>query len=175
MRKRVYFDAFDGSGWPPPSQLQHYFLSSAGRRQAFDTDNDSWGLSVEGADGTEHLPATGGRIDIDLTILGNPDYGVLLHYRKWGGASKETYYAKGDLKRLREWVKTIHGDIMPIGLYIPFEKAWTAVKEFMERDGALPDGIAWVADEDVPEEAFPDPYLHRRTGGQVAPRRRTSP
>lgn len=157
MRQRVYFDAFRGSEWPSPSQLEHYFLSPAGRRQAFGTDNDSWGVSAEGVDGTEHLPDEE-RIDIHLTILGNLDHGVLLHYRKWGGASKETYWSKGDLGRLHEWVTTRHGDVMPIGLYIPFESAWTAVKEFMERDGALPESIAWVPANDLPDDAFPDPY-----------------
>ena len=50
------------------------------------------------------------------------------------------------------------------------ERVWevitdpAAVKEFMERDGALPESIAWVADADVPEDAFPDPYLHRLAG-----------
>jgi hypothetical protein len=164
MRKSTYFDVFDGPGWPSPSQLQHYFLSPAGRRRAFETDNDSWGLSAEGVDGTEHLPRGAGRIDIHLTLWGNPNHGVLLHYRKWGGASKQTYWSKTDLGRLREWVETRHGDLMPVGLYIPFENAWTAVKEFMERDGALPESIAWVAANDLPDDAFPNPYLHRIAG-----------
>lgn len=162
MRKRVYFDAFRGSGWPSPNQLRHYFLSPAGRRRAFDTGNDCWGLSVEGIDGTEHLTSPEGRIDIRLTILGNVDHRVLLNYCEWGG--ERGYYSRGDLKRLREWVDTVHGDIMPIGLYIPFENAWIAVKEFMERDGALPESIAWVAAADLPDDAFPDPYLHRAAG-----------
>jgi hypothetical protein len=163
MRKSTYFDVFDGPGWPSPNQLQHYFLSPAGRRRAFETDTDSWALSAEGVDGTEHLPDQA-RTDIHLTLWGNPNHGVLLHYRKWGAASKETYWSKGDLGRLREWVKTKHGDIMPVGLYIPFERAWTAVKEFMQRDGALPESIAWVAANDLPDDAFPDPYLHRTAG-----------
>jgi Immunity protein Imm1 len=71
---------------------------------------------------------------------------------------------EGDLGRLREWVKTKHGDLMPVGLYIPFERAWAAVKEFMERDGALPESIEWADDADVPEDAFPNPYLHRTAG-----------
>jgi hypothetical protein len=163
MRKSTYFDVFDGPGWPSPNELQHYFLSPAGRRRAFGTDNDCWGLSAEGVDGTEHLPDQA-RTDIHLTIWGNPTHGALLHYSKWGAASKETYWSKGDLGRLREWVKTVHGDLMPVGLYIPFERAWAAVKEFMERDGALPESIDWAADADVPEDAFPDPYLHRTAG-----------
>ena len=61
------------------------------------------------------------------------------------------------MKRLREWVMTHDGDLMPIGLFVPFERAWTAVKEFIEKDGALPKSIPWIADRDVPDYAFPDP------------------
>jgi hypothetical protein len=81
-----------------------------------------------------------------------------LHYHKTGGARGEFYYSKGDLSRLKERVKTMHGDLMPLGLYIPFESAWKAVKEFIERDGALPNSIEWIAGEDIPDDAFPDPY-----------------
>jgi hypothetical protein len=44
---------------------------------------------------------------------------------------------------------------MPIGLFIPFESAWTAVREFIEANGALPTGIVWVGDGDLPRTAFP--------------------
>jgi hypothetical protein len=67
-----------------------------------------------------------------LTIVGNPRHGVLLQYVKAGAGRRDVYYSKGDLKRLREWVETKHGDLMPIGLFIPFEQAWSAVKEFIE-------------------------------------------
>ncbi len=164
MRKRIYFDVFDGRGWPTPSELKRYFLAPPGQRSSFESDNDCWGLTAEGVDGTDHLPEGKGRIDIHLTMVGNPDHGVLLHYRKWGGRLKETYYSKGDLRRLREWVRTVHGDLMPIGLYIPFETAWTAVKEFIERDGALPKSIEWIADRDVSDDAFPDPRANDATG-----------
>jgi hypothetical protein len=157
MRKRSYFDEFIGREWPAPSELEHYFLAPPGECWKFRSRNDCWGLSAEGVDGTEHLPEGKGRIDIHLTMVGNVDHGVLLQYRKWGGGLKDTYYSKGDLGRLRDWVKTNAGDLMPIGLYIPFEKAWSGVKQFIEGEGTLPKSIAWIADRDVPEYAFPDP------------------
>jgi hypothetical protein len=157
MRKRVYFDVFRGSGWPSPNELEHYFLSASGRRQAFEIGNDCWGLSAEGLDGTEHLPAGKGRIDLRFTMLGNPDHGVVLDYDKRGGGRRDIYYSKGDLTRLREWAETRHGSLMSIGFFIPFERAWAAVKEFIETDGALPQSIAWIASADIPPDAFPDP------------------
>jgi len=152
MKKRIYFDVFDGPGWPTPGELEPYFLGSRGRRSSFESDSDCWGLTVEGAD---QLPEGKGRIDIRLTMLGNVDHGVLLYYRKWGGGYKDTYFSKGDLTRLQEWVETKDGDLMPIGLYVPSEVAWNAVKEFMERDGELPTSIAWISDREIPAEAFP--------------------
>jgi hypothetical protein len=172
VKKRVYFDVFDGRGWPAPSELQHYFLAPPGQRWTFlDGDNDCWGLKAEGIDGTEHLPLNEGRVDLDLTMLGNPDHGVLLHYHKWGGERAEMYYSRGDLRRLREWVWTVHGSLMPVGLFIPFERAWLAVKEFMETDGALPKNIEWIAAADIPEDAFPDPYLVARKAREAATRK----
>jgi hypothetical protein len=102
-----------------------------------------------------------GRIDIHLTIVGHPDLGVLLNYRKWGGGLKDTYYSKGDQRRLLEWIRTMHGDLMPIGLFIPWDTAWKAIKEFIEIDGALPKSIEWIADRDLPPEVFPDPRARR--------------
>lgn len=155
MRKRIYFDMFDGRGWPTPEELQDYFLTSEGRRQSFGNYNDSWGLTAEGVDGTEHMENLAGRVDIHLALVGNPDQGVLLQYRKWGGSLKETYYSRGDLSRLSERVITAHGDSMPAGLYVSFTKAWAATKEFIERDGALPLSIEWIASADLPKNTFP--------------------
>jgi hypothetical protein len=158
MRKRVYFDVFHGPGWPAPSELEPYFLGPPGQRWTFfQSRNDCWGLSAEGINGTEHLPRHQGRIDLRLTMVGNTNYGVLLQHETTGGERRRDYYSRGDLRRLRKWVWTRHGSLMPIGLFIPFERAWLAVKEFLETDGALPQSIIWIDGDDLPADAFPDP------------------
>ena len=158
MKKRVYFDVFYGPGWPAPRELEPYFLGPPGQRWTFfQSRNDCWGLSAEGIDGTEHLPRHQGRIDLRLTMVGNANYGVLLQHETTGGERRIDYYSRGDLRRLRKWVWTRHGSLMPIGLFIPFERAWLAVKEFLETDGALPQSITWIAGDDLPADAFPDP------------------
>jgi Immunity protein Imm1 len=156
MEKITHFLAHPRAGWPETGWLAPYFLTRHGRHRAFGDNNDSWGLGLEGIEGTEHLPPFNGRIDIHLTIIGHPDLGVLLCHQRFG-AGRGTFYSKGDLKRLREWTRTMHGDLMPIGLFIPFEAAWSAVKEFIETEGALPEGISWVSGGDLPGDAFPDP------------------
>ena len=90
-------------------------------------------------------------------MWGNPEHGVLLIYSKWGGGIKEIYSSKGDLARLGEQVRTMHDTVLPVGLFIPFKKAWIAVKEFIETDGKLPRSIEWIANRDLPPNTFPDP------------------
>jgi hypothetical protein len=137
--------------------LERYFLAPPGQRWFFETENDSACLMAEGVDGTEHLEADKGRIDVDLDMWGNPEHGVLLIYSKWGGGLKQTYSSKGDFARLRERVRSMHDTVLPVGLFIPFDKAWTAVKEFIETDGKLPKSIEWIANRDLPPNTFPDP------------------
>jgi hypothetical protein len=47
MRKCVYFDVFDGPGWPAPRELERYFLGPPGQRWTFRGRNDCWGLNVK--------------------------------------------------------------------------------------------------------------------------------
>lgn len=156
MRKRFYFNSENGEGWPPLIWLKPFFLNPPNQRWFFETENDSAGLWAEGLDNTEHLRPGIDRIDLSLQMYGHPDLGVLLLYHKMkdphGG-----FCSKGDLTRLREWVQTLHGDLRPIGLYIPYEKAWLAVKEFIETDGDLPSSIEWVPAKELPPGTFPDP------------------
>ncbi|MCC6777556.1 MAG: hypothetical protein IT537_13135 [Hyphomicrobiales bacterium] len=171
MQKRSYFDVFHGPGWPTPEQLKPYFLGAPGHPSSFDSDNDSWSLRAEGMDGTELLPEGKGRTDLYLFMTGHPKYGVLLNYRKYGGGRQEEYFSKGDLSRLRQWIRSAHGDLLAIGLFIPIDRAWRAVKEFIETDGTLPRTIEWLSSAELPEDTFPpqwadvpvedDPYAAR--------------
>ncbi len=158
MRRRIYFDRFDRVGWPEVQELESFFLAPKGQEWSYLGGNDSWAISLEGINDTEHLDiADRRRIDIVLSMWGDPNLGVLLIYRKYGGGFQDTYTSKGDMSRIGEWVRTLHGDPMPVGLYIPFEEAWKAVKEFIETDGELPKSIEWVENATLPEGTFPAP------------------
>ena len=157
MEKRAYFDTFKGKGWPSLRYLEPYFLAPSGRQWFYQNGNDSAGLDLLGVDGTDHLEFAKGRVDIKLDMWGNPDLGVLLIYSKFGKAPRKDYSSKGDLTRLKEWVRTTHDDPMPVGLFIPFDQAWLAVKEFIETEGQLPKSIEWVRNRDLPNGTFPDP------------------
>lgn len=89
----------------------------------------------------------------------NPEHGVKLQYSKADDVTNQllTHHSKGDLSRLREFVRSFHGTPLSLGLFIPFEAGWTAVKEFIETEGNLPTSIDWIGDRDLPPETFPDP------------------
>jgi hypothetical protein len=156
MRKWTYFDKHDHEGWPDPKVLAPYFVHG-GAGWFHTSGNDTAGLTAEGLHGTEAEAPGKNRTDLDLAIYGIPGLGVLLFYRKCGGAYNEAFTSKGDLSRLREWVRNLHNDPLPVGLFIPFESAYEAVKEFIETDGQLPKSIEWVANKDLPPGTFPDP------------------
>lgn len=157
MRKYSYFASNLREGWPRAEELERYFLAPPGQEWFFETRNDSAGFAAEGVEGTEESPRQPDRIDVKLSLWGHPDLGVLLVYSKWGGGYENTYSSRGDVSRLQEWVRSFHGDPLPVGLFVPFATAWKAVKEFIETDGALPESIAWVSNRELPPGTFPDP------------------
>jgi len=154
MFKKAYFDRFMGPGWPNPTELRPYFFDPSFRDWTATTYNDCWGLNATNIDPKE-LAGWDEPTDLRLSIVGNPFHGVFFHYWRFGAGDGEAFYARGDLRRLREWVQTKDGDLLPVGLFIPFEAAWEAVKEYIERDGALPGCIEWIAEDDLPPNAFP--------------------
>ena len=157
MRKSINFGYLDSEGWPSPTEFKPHFFGSDGLHWFPDSRADSAALWAKGVNGTEHLQAGNGRIDIELLMWRNPDFGVLLIWSKWGGPYKEMFSSKGDLRRLRDFVSDLYGALLPIGLFVPFETAWKAVKEFIETNGELPKSIEWIANRDLPPGTFPDP------------------
>jgi hypothetical protein len=166
MGKIGYFASKPIRNWPKPEEIEHYFLAPPGERWFFETGNDGASFTREGVDGTEHLQAYKGRIDIDLTMWAHPTLGVLLNWSKWGGSHKQMYISKGDMTRLRDYVRAEHGTPLSVAFFIPFEKAWTAVKEFLESDGDLPKSIEWVANSTLPRDTFPDQRSFKLAGGR---------
>lgn len=159
MRKITYFEPFPREGWPDPKELEPYFVVSPGREWTYPGDADNWVLSAEGLYGTEHLQPKTGRVDVHLYMVGHPEHGVTFAYHKWDGRQqrKSSYASKGDLSRRLEFVRSLHRDLMSIGLFVPFPDAWRALKEFIETDGELSRSIEWIASKDLPPNTFPDP------------------
>lgn len=155
MKKRIYFDILDDDRWPSPEELRRIL---DGRNWSYDGGNDSWGLSVYGLYGTDGLPPDNA-VNVDLSMIGNPRLGVTLQFRLWDGRiqSAQTYYCKGDTHRLQEFVRSLHGTLLSVGLFIPFPLAWKAIIEFIETDGELPKSIEWIEGHDLPASVFPDP------------------
>jgi hypothetical protein len=166
MRKEADFDIWDIEDWPKPEEIEHYFLAPPGKRWIFKTGTDTAGFTAEGVDGTEHLDPHTDRVDITFDLWGNPNFGVMLFWTKMGGGHEQAFTSVGDMKRLRDYVRSSHGTILPVAFFIPFEKAWQAVKEFLETDGALPTSVEWVANRDLPPDTFPEQRAFRLAGGR---------
>ena len=157
-RKRASFEWFRQKGWPDPHDLKPFFIAPPGQEWFRTGGNDTAGFLAEGLYGTEQEGRfTGRRVDVRLDLYGMPSVGVLLIYNKYGGGYSEAYTSKGDLSRLKEWVRNLHSTLLPVGLFIPFPKGYDAVKEFIETDGQLPKSIEWIANKDLPPGTFPDP------------------
>ena len=159
MRKWAGFDSYWGPGWPAEEWMEPFFLTPAGQASFRERGCDSASLSVQDLYGTGLPEGDRRRVNVILGIYVNPDLGVFLHYRRTGGGVDETYESKGDVNRLREWVVSTHGTSLPVGLFIPFEEAWEAVKEFMRTEGERPRCIEWIRDTDLPPGTWPDPGL----------------
>jgi hypothetical protein len=160
MNKFAYFHTFLEEAWPSLEFLEKFFRQPpAGTVGWFpDSGNDSAVLRLEGLDGTEHILRFHGRKDIELSMWGNPHLGVLLQYARYGGGvPRQDWFSQGDMTKLRVWVRSLHDTPLPVGLFIPFEQAWLAVKEFMATEGQLPTAITWVNSADLPAQTFPDP------------------
>lgn len=156
MRKQAFFDVYEGPFWPEPSQIERYFIPSAGESRPYAGRQEGWSLLAEGLYGTEHLTPKTGRVDVDLYMVRNLQHGVAFSYSKWDGRTKtkDEFSSKGDLTRLREWVPTHQGGRVPVGLFVPFPAAWAAVKEFLSTGGERPRSIQWIDDGELPADSF---------------------
>jgi hypothetical protein len=158
VRKNCYFHDYHGPFWPSPDQLKKHFLALGGHLWVSPGGNDNWGLGAEGLYGTAALPHRES-VNVELRMTGSPDHGVMLDFARWDGRIQrwDSYFSKGDLSRLGRFMYSLHDDPYSLGLFIPFEEAFKAVKEFIESDGELPTSIEWVSGKDLPPETFPAP------------------
>jgi hypothetical protein len=153
-RKLISFGPLWNSTWPTVASLRSDFSSGPGTKWYNHGGNDTAGISVEGVDGTAGKQFGSGRIDLSLELLGHEVYGVFLFYRKTGESG---YASKGDMRFLKTFLRTKHDDLRPLSFFIPFDKAWLAVEDFMTGDGARSSRIEWVPMSELAGTIFPDP------------------
>lgn len=159
MRTHAYFDSHWGDGLPKTDDIGPCLVDPSRRSQFFARGQDGGSFFIEGLYGTELLTPQTGLVKSALYMHMNPQHGVKLQHCLWDGRIKEmtAYHSKGNLTRLNKFVRSLHGTPQSLGLFIPFEQGWAAIKEFIETNGELPKSIEWVADCDLPPGTFPDP------------------
>jgi len=158
VRKTAYVASQQIDGWPQPQEIEHFFLAPQGQEWTYAGGNDGWTLTIEGLHGTANAKRID-QVNVTLYVMGYPGLGVFLLYSKWDGrvGRKQSLNSKGNLDRLGEFVVSLHGDSMSVGLFVPFSVAWKAVKEFIVAGGELPTSIEWIATADLPPGTFPIP------------------
>jgi Immunity protein Imm1 len=155
MKRTINFGNLEGPDWPSIDQLKPLFFASGAQAWFRDGRNDTAAFVLEGIEGTGHLEFGNGRRDISLDLLGHPKYGVFLFYDKSGTVR---YSSKGDMTQFKTYVRTQHEDLRTLAFFIPFDKAWLAVKEFIETEGKLPSSIEWVNMKGLVGDPFPVPH-----------------
>lgn len=79
-----------------------------------------------------------------------------LHWHTRGPIEHEHYFPKGDLNLLREYCYVGQSGPYPVGLFVPMEVGWIAVKDFLEKDGVRSPRIQWISAYDLPPNTRTD-------------------
>lgn len=150
MKMVVFFGDLWNTEWPSIDWLEPHFRAARGAVSPIQERRGGGRFEIE-----EEEHGVDSRIKATLLLYADPKYGLLLDYRRSSGEKRESFVSKGDLQRRLEWVKTQQGTPLSIGLFVPIERGWSALKQFIESKGALPTAIEWVAAADLPPDTFP--------------------
>ena len=159
VKKEAAFGDHWGNGWPDISAVEQDLSDPDKLAKLFAKGRDGGCFSIEWIyDKGGSIPQFG-LVGAILYMHMHPDHGIKLQYSRWDRRieKKETYHSKGDLARLKQFVRSFHRTPLSIGLFIPFEIGRKAVKEFLQTDGELPQSVNWISDDDLPSEVFPLP------------------
>lgn len=158
VRKEASFDAYWGDGWPDAKAVEHCLSDPRRRAQYFADGYDGGCFAIEGYEDEKLIPISPYKGAV-LYMHMNPEHGIKLQHSSWDKrlGERNTYHSKGDLRRLKEFVRSFHGTQLSVGLFVPFDAGCKAVMEFMQTDGELPRNISWISEKDLPADVFPDP------------------
>lgn len=158
VKKEAAFDDHWGNGWPDISAVEQGLADPEKLAQLLAKGRDGGCFSIEWVYDKGALSQSG-LVGAILYMHMNPEHGIKLQYSSWDRRTgkRETYHSKGDLARIRQFVRSFHRTPLSIGLFVPFEKGRKAVKEFLQTDGKLPQSVDWISDDDLPSDAFPLP------------------
>ena len=159
VKREAAFGDHWGNGWPDISAVEQGLSDPEKLAKLFAKGRDGGCFSIEWIyDNGDSIPEFG-LVGAILYIHLHPDHGIKLQYSGWDRRTgiRETYHSKGDLARLKQFVRSFHRTPLSIGLFVPFEIGRKAVKEFLQTDGKLPQSVDWISDGDLPSEVFPLP------------------
>jgi hypothetical protein len=158
VRKQASFNDYWGNGWPDISTIECCLGDPDKRAQFFAEGHDGGCFSVEWISKNQNQKPELKLAGATLFLHVHPDSGIKLQYSKWDRreGEKKTFHSKGNVRRLKEFVRSLHGTPLSLGLFVPFELGIRAVKEFMRTEGELPQDITWISDNELSSDVFPD-------------------
>ena len=154
MKTVVFFGDLWNTEWPTIEWLEPHFRAPPGGVSPLQAHKRGGRFEIKDNEGAQFNNRP---VDITLILIADPKYGLLLDFRRSIGEEREFFVSKGNLQRRLEWVQTPQGTPLSIGLFVPIENGWAAVKQFIESKGALPTAIEWMAAADLPSDTFPLP------------------
>ncbi|HET7805327.1 MAG TPA: Imm1 family immunity protein [Pseudolabrys sp.] len=159
VKKEASFDDHWGNGWPDITIVDQCLTDPEKLAQLFAKGRDGGCFSIEWIYDEDNSVPQFGVVGAILYMHMNPDHGIKLQYSGWDRCigERKTYHSKGDLTKLKQFVRSFHRTPLSIGLFVPFETGRRAVKEFLETDGELPRSVDWILDDDLTPDVFPLP------------------
>lgn len=143
------------NGFPPLSEIEHYFTDYSEEKWAYGGQSDG-SLRIYGAHGTWNSDPFKDRINVTLCVIDDPNFGMYLYYAKHGGGYGDHYFSVGDMSRLTEFTRSRHDDPLSLGLFVSPSVAWLAVQDFITTTGERSPRVNWISGDDLPPEAFPE-------------------
>jgi hypothetical protein len=167
MQTRINFGHYWGNQLPPLQALKDAFFSNDANAWFKNGGNDSASITFQDIDNSGHSTLEDGRVDSSLQLVGHSKFGVFLFYdrTRWRRMA-----SKGNMEDLKVFVRTLHDDLRPLAFFVPFDKAWLAVHDFISSGGQPSSAIEWIDMRELSGEIFPDPRHVPKPGERIIER-----
>ena len=157
MKRFISINGFECNRWPAADQLEQSFLDPARRNWAFWDGGGGGYISVSGLDGTENEPDGPNRSNARIAIRAHRKHGATLDHHWWDGKRRvsTSHLSLGSTSDMTKLPHLDNRQPFAVGLFIPFELAWLALKDFMVDPIHPSKSVPWINAKDLPPSAIP--------------------
>ncbi len=153
MRRFIFINGFEGPDWPPIATLEREFMDPTRREWAYWDGSGAAGgyMKISGIEGTEAQPDGRTRSGATISIRAHRQFGATLSHHWWDAksATATTHLSLGDRSLLSQMTTLDDRQPYPIGLFIPFELAWLAFRDFIQEPTRVTSAVPWINGVDL--------------------------